>query len=151
MALEFKKPTIKIKEVESKQEDSNESGSTEVAEFIDNILTAAVVIHKMHLRVTGPGSYATHKALNELYDALPDHADDIAEAYQGYKGVILPDVAEVNQKEYLSMPPIDYVQCLINDVDEQRECFGNVSALQNKVDELLGTLYSVKYKLKFLS
>jgi hypothetical protein len=31
----------------------------------------------------GAGSYAAHKALNDLYDALPGHADDLAEGFQG--------------------------------------------------------------------
>jgi len=156
MALELKKSEIQIKpklnkEKETIEHEINEGPDEDVAEFIDCILTGAVIVHKMHLRVTGPGSYATHKALNELYDTLPDHADGLAEAYQGYKGIILPDVAEVDQKEYLSMTPLEYVEYLIKDVEEERSCFGNVSPLQNKVDELLDTLYSTRYKLKFLS
>ena len=136
---------------ESKKEESNESEAMEVAEFIDCIMTGAVIVHKMHLRETGPGSYAAHKALNKLYDELPEHADAIAETYQGKMGVILPNVSEVDQMEYLKMNHLEYVEYLIKDVEEDRVVFGNCSTMQNLVDELLATLYSARYKLKFLS
>ena len=156
MAMELKKPEIQMKprlnkEKETSTEEMNEQPSEDVAEFIDCILTGAVIVHKMHLRTTGSGSFATHKALNELYDALPDHADALAETYQGQAGVLLPNVAEVDQLEYLKMSPLEYVEYLIKDVEDERGCFGNISPLQNLVDELLGTLYGARYKLKFLS
>jgi DNA-binding ferritin-like protein len=151
--LRLETPPIALKAKTKPEIESTEPDTPlqEVAEFIDCVLTAAIIVHKMHLRVTGPGSFAAHKALNELYDALPDHGDDIAEAYQGYRGVILPNVAEVDQMTYLSMGHLEYVEFLIKDIEEERSCFGNVSPIQNKVDELLGTLYSARYKLKFLS
>ena len=59
------------------------SVDTMVANLVTELMNAATSFHKLHLKVTGVGSYASHKALNELYDALPDHADDVAEGYQG--------------------------------------------------------------------
>lgn len=144
-------PLISKEEVkEEKKEGKTESEAMEVAEFIDCILTGAVIAHKMHLRETGKGSFAAHLALLDLYKALPKHADDLAEKYQGYKGVILPNVSEVDQMEYLKMNHLEYVEYLIKDVEEDRVCFGDCSALQNLVDELLSTLFTARYKLKFL-
>ena len=114
-------------------------------------MTGAVIAHKMHLRETGTGSYAAHKALQKLYQDLPEHSDTIAEAYQGKMGIILPQVDTVNQAEYLAMNHLDYTEYLIKYVDEKRIVFGDCSTMQNLVDELLADLYSVKYKLKFLS
>ena len=54
-----------------------------VATCVTELMNARTSFHKLHLKVTGVGSYASHKALNELYDALPDHADALAEGYQG--------------------------------------------------------------------
>ncbi|MFN9906887.1 MAG: hypothetical protein ACK56F_12325, partial [bacterium] len=59
------------------------SVDTMTAACVSELMNAATSIHKLHLKVTGTGSYAAHKALNELYDALPGHADDLAEGYQG--------------------------------------------------------------------
>jgi len=53
------------------------------AMVVSELMNAATSIHKLHLKVTGPGSFASHKALNELYDALPGHADTLAEGFQG--------------------------------------------------------------------
>jgi len=142
-----------LKPLSEKKEESKEapeSQATEVAEFIDCIMTGAVIVHKMHLRETGTGSYAAHKALNDLYNQLPEHADALAEAYQGYAGVILPNISEVNQMEYLAMNHLQYVEYLIKDVEEDRDCFGDCLALQSLVDALLVDLFSARYKLKFL-
>jgi DNA-binding ferritin-like protein len=132
-----------------KQESSIEAKA--VAEFIDCIMTGAVIAHKMHLRETGQGSYAAHKALNKLYEVLPEHSDTLAEAYQGKAGIILPQVDTVKQSEYLSMNHLEYTEYLIKYVEDKRIVFGSSSTMQNLVDELLADLYSVRYKLKFLS
>ena len=61
---------------------------TSIPDIISELLDAATKIHFLHLSVTGPGSYAQHIALNELYDALPDLVDTIAESWQGVTGEI---------------------------------------------------------------
>lgn len=144
------KPNV-MEDKETPAEEAVETPELEVAEFIDCILVGAVIVHKMHLRVTGPGSYATHKALNELYDTLPNHGDALAEGYQGKMGIILPNVAEVDQMEYLKMSPLEYVEYLIKDVEEDRVVFGDCPTMQTLVDNLMIDLYSARYKLKFLS
>ena len=65
-----------------------------IPELVVELMEASTKLHILHLRVTGNGSYAAHKTLNELYDALPGHADTIAEGYQGATGKLLtyPDV-----------------------------------------------------------
>ncbi len=56
--------------------------------LVVELMDAALKFHVLHLTIVGPGSFAAHKALNELYDALPGHADAIAEGYQGATGEI---------------------------------------------------------------
>ena len=56
---------------------------TMTAACVSELMNAATSFHKLHLKVTGPGSFAAHSALNTLYDALPEHADTLAEGYQG--------------------------------------------------------------------
>jgi len=70
----------KLKRQESSGGDSLEA---KTAALVSELMNAATSIHKIHLKVTGLGSFAAHKALNELYDALPGHADDLAEGFQG--------------------------------------------------------------------
>jgi len=119
------------------------------AACVSELMNAATSFHKLHLKVTGMGSYAAHKALNDLYDALPGHADDLAEGYQGAAEVIL---------KYSDAAPK-----MLNTVDEGlaylREITEMVNGLQakmpyselvNDLDTVKSTLNSAKYKLLFL-
>ena len=125
------------------------SVDTMTAACVSELMNAATSIHKLHLKVTGTGSYAAHKALNELYDALPGHADDLAEGYQGAAEKLLT---------YSEVAPR-----VLNSVDEAlgyiREMTTMVTNLQakmpyseivNDLDTIKSTLNSTKYKLLFL-
>lgn len=125
------------------------SVETMTATCVSELMNAATSIHKLHLKVTGVGSFAAHKALNELYDELPDHADALAEGYQGAAEVIL---------KYTDQAPR-----VLNTVDEGlayiRDMVEMVSGLQakmpyseivNELDNVKSTLNSAKYKLLFL-
>lgn len=114
-----------------------------------NIMNAATSFHKLHLKVSGTGAYAAHKALNELYDALPGHADSLVEGYQGV-------VEKLIQYEESSPKILNTVEEGISYI---RELYEDVSVLQSKIpyseinnmlDELKSTLASAKYKLLFL-
>jgi len=119
------------------------------AACVSELMNAATSIHKLHLKVTGIGSFAAHKALNELYDALPGHADDLAEGYQGAAEVLL---------SYTEAAPR-----VLNSVEEGinyiRDMYKMVNGLQakmpyseivNDLDTIKSTLNSAKYKLLFL-
>lgn len=127
------------------------TGSVEsmTAACVSELMNAATSFHKLHLRVQGIGSYAAHKALNDLYDALPGHADDLAEGFQGASEKLL---------EYQDMAPRK-----INTVEEGinylREMHNMVTSLQSKMpyseivndlDTVKSTIDSAKYKLIFL-
>jgi len=116
---------------------------------VSELLNAAVSFHKLHLKITGVGSFSAHKALNELYDALPGHADAVAEGFQGASEKLL------NYED--SAPRI------LNSVEEAlsylREMKEMVSGLQtitpyseivNDLDNVKSTINSIKYKLLFL-
>lgn len=127
------------------------SSSVTIEQFIDCIMTMAVVFHKLHLQTKGQGSYAQHKALNEIYDALPDHADGLVESYQGYYGKLIENYPSMDQLPYLKMTPLEAVSKLLIYVEDNRKVFGTNSMLQNQVDELVKLVSEIKYKLTFLS
>jgi len=127
------------------------STSISIEQFAGCLMTMAVVLHKHHLKVTGVGSYAAHKALNSLYDALPGYADSFIETYQGYYGKLLTNYTSMDEAPYLAMTPLEAVTWLLKYVEDSRTIFGSNSMLQNKVDELLAEISSAKYKLTFLS
>ena len=122
---------------------------TMTAACATELMNAASSFHKLHLKVKGAGSYAAHKALNDLYDALPDHADTLIEGYQGAAEKIL---------DYTESAPRT-----LNTVEEGiaylRDMYQMVNGLQgkmpyseivNSLDTLKDTINSAKYKLLFL-
>ena len=120
-----------------------------VSACVSELMNAATSIHKLHLKVTGTGSYAAHKALNELYDAFPDHADTLAESFQGASEKLL---------EYKDVAPRQ-LGSVADAVSYLREMHEMVSGLQakmpyseivNDLDTIKSTINSGKYKLLFL-
>jgi hypothetical protein len=57
--------------------------STAAGEFVVTLLHSATITHMMHFRVTGPGSYSAHKALQKYYENIVDLVDSLAESIQG--------------------------------------------------------------------
>ena len=120
-----------------------------VSSCASELMNARTSFHKLHLKVTGEGSFAAHKALNELYDALPDHADTLVEGYQGAAEKIL------SYKE-VSPRTLDTVA---DGVNYLRDIYAMVNKLQgmlpyseivNNLDLVKDALNSAKYKLLFL-
>lgn len=123
---------------------------TMTGSFIQELMNATTSFHKLHLQVTGTGSYAAHTALKELYDALPDLADSIAEGYQGacevllkYEGqgpVILESVDDA----------VEYLRQMKMQVNELQAVVPHTEIV-NLLDTVKDAINSAKYKLIFLS
>ena len=119
-----------------------------VADFISTLMVARNIIHAQHLATT---SFAKHMALNDLYDALPDHIDDLVEKWQGYNGRIFEGYKSGDGSAIGTGDPIKVVSTLLKYVESNRTVFGQVSMLQNIVDELVADIATARYKLMFLS
>ena len=122
---------------------------TMVAACAVELMNARNSFHKLHLKVTGEGSYAAHKALNEFYDELPDFVDTLMEGYQGVTEKILT---------CKDMAPRT-VDTVADAVDYLREMYGMINKLQgkmpyseivNNLDLVKDAINSTKYKLLFL-
>ena len=122
---------------------------TMTAACVSELMNAGTSFHKLHLKITGPGSYAAHKALNELYDAMPGHADDLAEGYQGASEKLLT-YSEVAPR---ILNTVDEALAYIRDITSMVTNLQSkmpYSELVNDLDTVKSTLNSGKYKLKFL-
>jgi DNA-binding ferritin-like protein len=125
------------------------SVDTMTAACVSELMNAASSIHKLHLKVTGMGSYAAHKALNELYDALPDHADDLAEGYQGASEMLLTYTEVASRTLNTVEDALGYIREMIAMVSNLQAKMP-YSEIVNELDNVKSTLNSAKYKLKFL-
>jgi len=122
---------------------------TMVSACATELMNARTSIHKLHLKVTGEGSFAAHTALNELYDALPGHADTLVEGYQGAAEKIL---------SYTEVPPRT-LDTVADGVSYLRDIYAMINKLQgmlpyseivNNLDLVKDSINSAKYKLLFL-
>ena len=121
----------------------------QTAALAQDLLNAVTTIHKIHLKVTGLGSYAAHKALNEFYDEIGDHADSVVEQFQGAEEKLLemPNTApvELNSVE----ETIDYLRKLKEKTAALQSIMPH-SEIVNQLDEVKSLIDSTKYKLIFL-
>ena len=150
------KPTLKRPDgkpaIESTMERSSEMKKVDMmtGSYVQSLMNDATSFHKLHLQVTGDGSYAQHKALNEIYDKLPDLADEIAEGYQGACELILnyPEKAPVTLSGVDGA--IEYLRMMKVQVDELQAVMPH-SEIVNNLDIIKDAINSAKYKLIFLS
>ena len=122
---------------------------SKTAACVSEFMNAGTSLHKLHLKVTGMGSFAAHKALNDIYDAFPGHADDLAEGFQGAAEKLL---------EYQDVAPrvLNSVQdglAYLRDLTQMVNSLQAVmpySEIVNDLDNAKSSINSAKYKLLFL-
>jgi DNA-binding ferritin-like protein len=124
----------------------------EVAKLGYKLMDAASCFHKLHLKVKDLGSFAAHKALGDLYEALPGHADTLIEGYQG----AVERIVECSHEEEYSKKvcnsvedALSYIRELTSEVNELQAMMP-YSEIVNDLDNVKSALNSAKYKLKFL-
>lgn len=106
--------------------------------FLDRTLT-----HMEHLRTS---SYAQHKALQDFYESVIDLADTLAEAYQGYEGIMnIPLLSNTTSGKMA-----DHLAKRVLEIQKLRKSC-DLSAIQNIVDEIVALYLSTVYKLRQLS
>lgn len=115
-------------------------------EFFGKLFTIRTQIHLRHLKVSGVGSYAEHKALNDFYEEILDLTDGLIESYQGKYGLlnIISNIA----KEQNSIEIIEDLMSL-TDNGIVYNTFKE-SWIKNQLDEISMLGYSTLYKLKNL-
>jgi hypothetical protein len=120
-----------------------------VAACAMELMNARNSFHKLHLKVTGEGSYAAHKALNKFYDQIPDFVDTLMEGYQGVSEKIL-------ECKDVACRTLDTVA---DGVAYLRDIYAMINKLQgmlpyseivNNLDLVKDSINSTKYKLLFL-
>lgn len=119
----------------------------QTAACAQDMLNAVTSIHRLHLKVTGLGSFAAHKALD--YDAFSGHADDLVEGFQGAEEKILelPNTApsELNSVE----DGLEFLRKMYDKICSLQSIMP-YSEIVNDLDTVKSTINSIKYKLLFL-
>jgi hypothetical protein len=132
----------------SLQEPSQTSGlCMQTAALAQDMLNAVTSLHRLHLKVTGLGSYAAHKAID--YDAFGDHADDLVEEYQGAEEKII-DLPNTAPSELSSVEEgLDFLRKMKDKITSLQSVMPH-SEIVNLLDNAKSTINGIKYKLIFL-
>lgn len=119
----------------------------QTAACAQDMLNAVTSLHKLHLKITGLGSFAAHKAID--YDAFSGHADDLVEGFQGAAEKILelPNTApsELNTVE----DGLEFLRKMYDKICSLQSIMP-YSEIVNDLDTVKSTINSIKYKLLFL-
>lgn len=121
----------------------------DVAECVTSLMNASTSLHKLHLKVTGQGSYAAHKALQD-YDKFHDFSDQLAESFQGAKGEILSYIERAPTTLNTTSEAISYLKQLKQSVNSLQSKLP-YSEIVNDLDLVKSAINSILYKLQFLS
>lgn len=123
---------------------------TETAAMLAHAQALTTSMHQLHLKITGPGSYSAHKALNEFYDGMPDLVDAVAEQYQGAREKLLDFPVVPAYKCGSVQEAISHMKDLYNEVVQLQKIM-TFSEVTNQLDEVKSLISATKYKLMFLS
>lgn len=120
-----------------------------IHKLIATLFLSREVAHREHLRVTGPGSFSIHSALDTFYHDIVERADAITEAYQGKYGIvahipILTSSMEEDIDDFLE-GQMDYIEEIRYSACDKKE-----TAIQNLIDEAIASYLSTLYKLRTL-
>lgn len=122
----------------------------ETAAMIAHAQALTTSVHQLHLKITGPGSYSAHKALNEFYDGMPGLVDSVAEQYQGAREKLLEYPVVPAYKCGSVKEAISHMKELYTEIVELQKMMP-FSEIVNQLDEMKSLISSTKYKLMFLS
>lgn len=114
------------------------------AELIAIMFLGRELTHREHLKVTGPGSLAKHKALNEFYEGIVDLADKFAETWQGKYGII-EDIPLLENEFAGNINEVLRQQ--VEWIDANRDEVTDYRPLQNIIDEICGFYLEKLYLL----
>lgn len=127
----------------------SKSESPDMGALISDFLEAVTSVHKAHLKITGPGSYAAHTAMGGFYDSIGDLADNIAESYQGATETLL-DIPAGKQVSCTSAAEcVSFLNSLYEKVNAMQKVCSH-SEIINDLDNVKSLINSTKYKLIFL-
>jgi len=135
---------IKLKETKSKQ-----TKESSIDEFISYLMVCRNVLHAMHLKVTGIGSYASHKALNTFYEDIGEFIDFLTEQHQGATGKLINCIEVPYKKLNTIEETISYLKEIKNCCTEIQKNI-SFSEIVNTIDELKSKINLTLYKLIFL-
>lgn len=117
-----------------------------IEEFFGTLQQSVVEEWRKHLKTS---KYSKHMALDEFYKEMPEMVDKLIEDYQGINGKV-EEYKNVFDAE--EMDALEYLETLRDFVKQGRKDFiEGETSLESDVDDILGFVNSIIYKVRELS
>ena len=123
-----------------------DSAPNPMANLLSYMLIARNVAHMWHWKVK---SFAQHLAFGELYEALSDYADELAEMYMGTYGDNI-HISLSDPNPFSEQDPIEFVTQVASWLQSQHDRIQQDGFIVNKFEELQAAVATIKYKLENL-
>lgn len=137
-------PTAPVKEMTV-----GKNPTKKMESLMADLLESVTVVHKAHLKITGEGSFAAHKAMGEFYEEIGGLADGLIEGYQGLTESLLDLGSGEAPTIKTAKECVSYLNSIYQKVDAvQAVC--TYSEINNDLDNVKSLINSTKYKLLFL-
>ena len=114
-----------------------------IESLIAHLFYVREVAHRAHLRTA---SYAAHMALGDLYDAIVDRTDALAEAWMGRSGDVLGDIPFVLEPAGEIIPTLEAQRAWID--TNRADATLAATEIQNLIDEAVAVIDAALYKLR---
>lgn len=144
-----KRPAMLGQEANEASYENDSVDAKAAAKFFVMLLNAVTVAHLLHFKQTGPGSFARHMALGELYSGLQDKTDELVEAWQGCMNILITDYPALPWQD--QKDAITFVDALYEFVESARGEVSKETHIQNIIDEICTIISTARYKLKRLA
>jgi DNA-binding ferritin-like protein len=114
--------------------------------LIRNLFMAQRCAHVHHWKVK---SLSLHLALGDLYEALIEFADELAEMYMGAYGADIK-IAQSDPNHFSEQDPVEFIRQLHDVLKALEKSIPQDGFLVNKYQELQGMVAKTKYKAENL-
>lgn len=128
-------------------EPSAELLNTFMENIIRNLFMAQRAAHVHHWKTK---SFSQHIALGELYEALVEFTDELAEMYFGATGSNDAHIDQSDPNHFSEQDPIQFIRELHSALGELNTSFPQEGYLVNRYQDLQGFVARTKYKLENL-
>ena len=119
------------------------SSAKDMGVVFSKLFEARDFAHKAHLETK---SYAQHKALGTFYEDILDLTDGLVESYFGKYGIQKIEIGQVKAQDV-----VEYFEDFANFIAAAHESVNKKDTwVQNQLDEISATTFSLLYKLKNL-
>lgn len=121
-------------------------GDTGMNNLLSTLMMARNCAHVHHWQVK---SLSLHLALGDLYDAITEFMDELAEMYMGMSGVTV-NPAQSDPNPFSQQDPLEFIRQLSSALAALKNDIPHDPALINKYEEMQGVVERQKYKMENL-